>query len=296
MKKWIPLLALLICCMIWGTTFVAVKNISELIDPYLLATLRSLIAVLVLFPALLITKNKGSFFNRQAIKYGLITGLILGAIYVVQTIGMKFTSSNHSAFISSSAVIMIPIILVLAGKQKLNFKQISCIAVIALGLYLLTNTNDNQPYNIGDTITFFGAIICALHIILSGQYVRKTDFLGLVFYQFLFAGIISLIGLFVSSEITQTKILYQPTALKGLLYLGFFGTLICFFLTIWAQKFVSTITTAMIFSLEPVFAAISSFILLNEKLPPSEIVGAMFIIGGLILFNLIKSKSEIKTH
>ena len=259
MKKWIPLLALLICCMIWGTTFVAIKNISKLIDPYLLATLRSLIAVLVLFPALLITKNKGSFFNRQAIKYGLITGLILGAIYVVQTIGMKFTSSNHSAFISSSAVIMIPIILVLAGKQKLNFKQISCIAVIALGLYLLTNTNDN----LGDTITFFGAIICALHIILSGQYVRKTDFLGLVFYQFLFAGIISLIGLFVSSEITQTKILYQPTALKGLLYLGFFGTLICFFLTIWAQKFVSTITTAMIFSLEPVFAAITSFILLN---------------------------------
>ena len=52
----------------------------------------------------------------------------------------------------------------------------------------------------------------------------------------------------------------------------------------------------MIFSLEPVFAAITSFILLNEKLPPSEIVGAMFILGGLILFNLIKSKSEIKTH
>lgn len=296
MKKWIPLLALLICCMIWGTTFVAVKNISELIDPYLLATLRSLIAVLVLLPALLITKNKESFFNRQAIKYGLITGLILGGIYVVQTIGIKFTSSNHSAFISSSAVIMIPIFLVLAGKQKLNVKQISCIAVIALGLYLLTNTNDNQPYNIGDTITFFGAIICALHIILSGQYVRKTDFLGLIFYQFLFAAIISLIGLIVNSEITQTKILYQPAALNGLLYLGFFGTLICFFVTIWAQKFVSTISTAMIFSLEPVFAAISSFILLNEKLPPSEIVGAIFILGGLILFNLIKSKSEIKTH
>lgn len=296
MKKWIPLLALLLCCMIWGTTFVAIKNISQLIDPFLLATLRSLIAVLVLLPMLLITKKKESFFNRKAIKYGFITGLILGGIYVVQTIGMQYTSSNHSAFISSSAVIMIPIILVLAGKQKLNVKQISCITLIALGLYFLTNTNDHQPYNIGDTITFFGAIICALHIILSGQYVRKTDFLGLVFYQFLFSTLISLIGLIVNSEITQTKILYSSDAFNSLLYLGFFGTLICFFVTIWAQKFVSTITTAMIFSLEPVFAAFTSFILLNEKLPPSEIAGALLIIVGLILFNLIKTKTEIITH
>lgn len=296
MKRWIPLLALLICCMIWGTTFVAIKNISQLIDPYLLATLRSLIAVLVLFPVLLFTKKKESFFNKKAIKYGFITGLILGAIYVVQTIGMQFTSSNHSAFISSSAVIMIPIILVLVGKQKLNLKQVGCILLIAFGLYFLTNTNDNQPYNIGDTITFFGAIICALHIILSGHYVRKTDFLGLVFYQFLFSTLISLIGLIVSSSVSHSKIIYSPEALNSLLYLGFFGTLICFFVTIWAQKFVSTITTAMIFSLEPVFAAMTSFILLNEKLPPSEIVGALLIIGGLILFNLIKTEPEIVTH
>ena len=296
MKNWIPQLALLICCMIWGTTFVAIKNISKLIDPYLLATLRSLIAVIILFSALIFTKNKKSFFNKHAIKYGFITGLILGAIYVVQTIGMQFTSSNHSAFISSSAVIMIPIILVLAGKQTLNIKQIACIFLIAIGLYFLTNSNDTQPYNVGDTITFFGAIICALHIILSGQYVRKTDFLGLVFYQFLFSTLISFIGLLFNSEISETKILFDSKALNGLIYLGLFGTLVCFFVTIWAQKFVSTLTTAMIFSLEPVFAAITSFILLNEKLPPSEIGGAFIIIIGLILFNLIKSKSEIITH
>jgi drug/metabolite transporter (DMT)-like permease len=281
--------------MIWGTTFVAIKKISQLIDPYLLATLRSLLAVLVLFPILLL-KKKESFFNKQAIKYGFITGFILGGIYVVQTIGMQFTSSNHSAFISSSAVIMIPIILVLVGKQKLNLKQVGCILLIAIGLYFLTNSNDNQPYNIGDTITFFGAIICALHIILSGHYVRKTDFLGLVFYQFLFSALISFVGLTVNSTISHSKIVYSSEALTSLLYLGFFGTLICFFVTIWAQKYVSTITTAMIFSLEPVFAAMTSFILFNEKLPPSEVVGALIIISGLILFNLIKSKSEIITH
>jgi drug/metabolite transporter (DMT)-like permease len=261
MKKWIPPVALLLCCMIWGTTFVAIKKIAHLIDPYLLATLRSLLAVLVLFPVLLITKKKNVFFDKQAIKYGLITGITLGGIYVIQTMGMQFTSSNHSAFITSSAVIMVPLLLVLTGKQQLNLTQTACVFLIALGLYLLTNSNDNQPYNLGDTITFFGAIVCALHIILSGHFVRKTAFLGLIFYQFLFATIISFFGLLISKGINPSEINFSPLVINNVLYLGFFGTLLCFFITVWAQKFVSTITTAMIFSLEPVFAATTSFIL-----------------------------------
>ena len=293
MKKWIPHASLLICCMIWGTTFVAIKKISHLIDPYLLATLRSLLAVLVLFPILILTKKKHVFFNKQAVKYGFITGLILGGIYVIQTIGMQFTSSNHSAFITSSAVIMVPLILVVAGKQKLHFTQIACIVLIAFGLYFLTNTNDNQPYNVGDIITFFGAIVCASHIILSGHYVRKTEFLGLIFYQFLFAMIISFFGLLINKGISHTEINFSPTVINNVLYLGFFGTLLCFFVTVWAQKFVSTITTAMIFSLETVFAATTSFIVLQESLSLLEIIGGIAIMLGLITYNLLNSKSGI---
>ncbi|NDF60862.1 MAG: EamA family transporter [Crocinitomicaceae bacterium] len=250
----------------------------------------------MLFPILIITKKKNVFFDKQAIKFGLITGIILGGIYVIQTLGMQFTSSNHSAFITSSAVIMVPLLLVLTGKQQLNFTQIACILLIALGLYLLTNSNDNQPYNLGDTITFFGAIVCALHIILSGHFVRKTEFLGLIFYQFLFAMIISFFGLLISKGINPSEINFSPLVINNVLYLGFFGTLLCFFITIWAQKFVSTITTAMIFSLEPVFAATTSFILLHESLTLIEILGGIVILLGLIAFNFLDSKSGVASN
>ena len=103
MKKWIPPVALLLCCMVWGTTFVAIKKIAHLIDPYLLATLRSLLAVIVLFPILIITNKKNVFFDKQAIKYGLITGIILGGIYVIQTLGMQFTNSVY--FLNCSRLI-----------------------------------------------------------------------------------------------------------------------------------------------------------------------------------------------
>lgn len=296
MKKWIPHVSLLICCMIWGTTFVAIKKISLLIDPYLLATLRSLLAVLVLLPTLLILKKKHVFFDIQAIKYGFITGLILGAIYVIQTTGMQFTSSNHSAFITSSAVIMVPIIVVFTGKQKLHFTQIACIVLIAFGLYFLTNTKDNQPYNVGDLITFFGAMVCASHIILSGRYVRKTEFLGLIFYQFLFSMLTSLCGMLIHHEISHTEINFSPLVINNVLYLGFFGTLVCFFVTVWAQKFVSTITTAMILSLEPIFAATTSYIVLQESLSSLEIIGGVAIILGLITFNILDAKSGVGSN
>jgi drug/metabolite transporter (DMT)-like permease len=293
MKKWIPIIALLICCMIWGTTFVAIKHISTKIDPYLLSTLRSLIAIVILFPFIIFSKNRISLFNKTAAKYGFITGLILGAIYIVQTIGMQFTSSNHSAFISSSAVIMIPLLLVLSKKQTLNLQQIFAIIIIACGLFFLTNSNDDLPFNNGDTITFFAAFICALHILLSGRYVRKTDFLGMVFYQFLFAAIVSIIGLFINSQLIGTKIVFDKMVVNSVLYLGLFGTLVCFFVTIWAQKYISTLTTAMIFSLEPIFAAITSFIILNEQLSKIEIIGAFGIIVGLVYFNLLKNQVEL---
>ena len=188
---------------------------------------------------------------------------------------------------------MIPLLLVLSKKQTLNLKQIVAIIIIASGLFFLTNSNDDQPFNSGDTITFFGAFICALHILLSGRYVRKTDFLGMVFYQFLFAAVVSIIGLFINSKLLGTKIVFDKMVVNSVLYLGLLGTLVCFFVTIWAQKYISTLTTAMIFSLEPIFAAITSFIILNEQLSKLEIIGGIGIIVGLLYFNLIKNNVEL---
>ena len=81
-----------------------------------------------------------------------------------------------------------------------------------------------------------------------------------------------------------------------MLYLGFFGILVCFFVKVWAQKFVSTITTAMILSLEPIFAATTSFIVLHESLSLLEIIGGIAIILGLITYNRLDAKSGVTSN
>lgn len=290
MKKWIPAVSLLICCMIWGTTFVAVKEVSSKINPFLLSTLRSCIAVLVLLPILLIFNKKATLKNKAAIRNGATLGGILASIYVIQTIGLQFTSSTHSAFITCSAVLMVPLMLVFFGGQKLNYKQIISIVIVSIGLYFLTSTNINDPFNIGDFVTFIGAIICAVQMIAAGYYVRKTEFIGLIFYQFLFSAIISLTGLLVNQLITQQEIQFEPSAYFGVFYLGILGTLFCFFVTVWAQKYISTIYTAMIFSLEPVFASISSYTYYGKVFTILEVIGGIGIIMGLIIYNLPNKK------
>ncbi len=284
MKKQIPILALLVCCMIWGSTFVIIKNVSTEIDPYLLSTFRNGIATFILLMYIFISRKKELLKNKKSIKKGFILGFFLAGIYIVQTIGLKFTSSNHSAFITSSAVIIVPLILVIFGKHKITKQQIISISVIVVGLYFLTNIGTTNTYNTGDIITFIGAFVCAIHIILSGIYVRKTDFLSLVFYQFLFGTIVSLVALGLNSR--GNVIQFETGFLREILYLGIVGTFFCFFVTVWAQKYVSTIFTMMIFSLEPVFASISSYIYNGEIFTQIEVYGAICIFLGLIFYSI----------
>jgi drug/metabolite transporter (DMT)-like permease len=285
----LPILAILGCCLIWGTTFTVVKDVSKSIDPFLLSGLRNLIATLALFIYLGITKNWKNLLNKDSLKSGFVLGVLLGTIYISQTIGIIFTSANHSAFITCSAVIMVPIILFLFGWEKFNRKQTLSIIMVAIGLFLLTLKSGLSGFNLGDLITLAAAVICAIHIVFSGLYVRKYNFLSLIFYQFFFAGLVSFAGLFSKQSLNNfPPILCENDALFNVLYLGLLGTLFCYFVTVWGQKHISTTYIALIFSLEPLFASVTNYIILNEVFTKKEFIGAVIIFGGILLYSIPK--------
>ncbi len=288
-KSKIPVIAIFSCCLVWGTTFVIVKDSSTLIDPFLLSTFRNLIATIVLAIYILIRKKTDALKDKKTLLYGGILGILLAAIYIIQTVGLIYTSSNHSAFISCSAVIMVPIFLFFMGWQKFILKQVLAIFVVTGGLILLTYHPGSTSFNLGDILTFIAAIICAFHLIFAGHYVRKVDFLSLIFYQFFIAAIVSSLGLFVNANfISKTPILFHPDSINNVLYLGFVGTLFCYFVTVWGQKRVSTMYTALIFSLEPIFASITSYFILGELFNTNEFIGATLIFLGIIYYSLPK--------
>ncbi len=163
--------------------------------------------------------------------------------------------------------------------------------VVLVGLFLLTY-DFSTAINVGDSITLITAISLAFHIILSGKYVKKTDVSALVFYQFLSASVISLVGFALTNE---GEVILNQKSVLSLLYLAFLGTLFCYFASIWVLKYVSVLKVSIIFSLEPVFAAIFAYIALREILNFQEIVGSIIILFGIFLYQLQNRLKRPKT-
>jgi drug/metabolite transporter (DMT)-like permease len=285
----IPVIAIFSCTLIWATTFAIIKKSLTLIDPFLLSFFRNSIAAFFLLAYIIYSKNNAILKDKKALFHGSILGVLLAAIYIIQAIGLSHTTSNRSALISCSEVIMVPVFLYFIGWQKFTLKQILAIVIITGGLIILTYEPGMSSFNMGDILIFLSAIICAFHLIFAGHYVRNTNFLSLIFYQFLSGAIVSLFSIgFMMLFKDNSQILFQSSSISHILYLSLFGTLFCYFITVWGQKRVSTIYTTLIFSIEPIFASTTSYFVLGEYFSTNEFLGATLILIGLIYYSLPK--------
>lgn len=289
MKNIKPIILVILCCIVWGTTFTVVKETSDKLNPFILSTSRNLIASILLLIYLIVSKKFKILNNKKGFINGSVIGFILAVIYISQTIGIEYTTANNSAFITSISVVMVPLILIICRKATLNYKQVSAITIVMIGLYYLTVKSSFDSLNQGDLITLGASFVCAVHIIISGYYVNKTEFLALIFYQFFTAFIVSIIGYFIFKSPPESISLFDSNiVLIRVLYLGIFGTLFCYFITVWSQKYIGSIFLALIFSLEPIFASITNFIVLGEKFNSRELTGAIIIFAGIILYSVSK--------
>lgn len=268
---------------VWGSTFFIIKDAVSSVNPFLIVFSRTSIAAFAMVLFLLI-KNKKSLLNSSALKNGAILGILLATIYGSQTIGLKFTSSGHSAFVTGSAVIVVPILLFVLFRQKITSYDFLSGLIVLVGLFLLTY-DFKTSINIGDIITIITTISFAAHTVFAGRFVKKTQVLPMIAYQFVFAALASLIALLMAGSVSLA---ISSQAFTSLLYLGFVGTLFCYFVSVWAQQHVSSIKVALIFTLEPVFAAIFAYFAANEVLTGKEMLGAVLILAGVTFYQLHK--------
>jgi len=281
---------LILVSIVWGSTFLIVKDAVDSVNENMIVFVRCVLAFGAMFGYMLI-KDRKKLFNKKGFVYGSILGILLAITYTSQTIGLKFTSTGHSAFITSSAVIVVPMILFVLYKFKLFKIDIIAVLIVFVGLFLLTYDTETS-INVGDLITIITAISAAFHIVFAGRVVKKTDALSIITWQFFAASLVSLIAFF----ITNTEpVVFSSKSVISLVYLGLIGTLFCYFVSVWVQKYVSSLKVAVIFSLEPVFASIFGYFILAEVLNVKELFGAGFILLGVIVHSIVKARLEKKT-
>ena len=276
---------LLLVTIVWGSTFFIIKDTVNTVNPYMIVFIRSLLAFSVIFLFTILSK-KGKLLNTKIFLQGITLGLFLGISYMAQTVGLQYTSTGHSAFITSSAVVVVPFILFFFFKAKIVAIDWISILIVFGGLFLLTYDLETS-INKGDIITILSAVSGAMHLVLAGRFIQKSETFPLVSYQFLGTALFS----FIAWSATGA----EPVSITlrsgiSLVYLGLFGTLFCFFIVVWVQKYLSSLKTVVILSLEPVFAAIFGYFIIHETLNTKELTGTFLILAGVLLHSILKNK------
>lgn len=277
---------LFLVSLIWGSTFFIIKDTVTTVNESFIVFARTGIAFIALLAYNLI-KNPKKIRQKRAFLYGTILGFLLASIYLSQTIGLKYTSTGHSAFITGSAVVIVPFLLFTLFKHQILRIDLVAVGIVVGGLFFLTYDIETD-INIGDIITLITAFSLAFHIVFAQRFVKKADAGIIVLYQFMGAMVASLVAfLFTNPEIPQLSF----SSGLSLLYLGFIGTLVCYFITVWVQQFVPAIKVSIILATEPIFAALCSYIFIHETLNLREFIGASLILTGVIAHNWIKHRA-----
>jgi drug/metabolite transporter (DMT)-like permease len=268
----VPSVVLLSAVLIWGTTFVLVKDTLQYVDPLSLVASRFAIAFLVLLAALLYKKEKVDFGTARD---GAILGILLLVGYASQTIGLNYTTPSKSAFITGLFVVLIPVFMLFLGKRLARREWMAAIVAFA-GLALLTYKPGFET-NFGDMITLVTAASFALQIIFIGEYVKTRNLHALITVQL---GVVAIIGM-VLAGLTGPRITAQ--AVPAILFLAFFATFFGFIAQAWAQKRVAQVKAGIILAMEPVFAALFSYVTAAEQFSAMQIAGSLLILAGIML-------------
>ena len=289
MKKILGILGLVTVTIIWGGGFVVSDIALQSFTPFQILFIRFLIGAFCMgVPA----RKERKTITKEEIFCGFLLGAALFSGFALQILGLQYTTASKNAFLTATNVVMVPFIAFLLERKKIELKSIAGAILALSGAGILSLTSDFSV-GLGDSLTLFCAIGFAFQIYLTGKYVHRIRPAILNFMQMLSAAILSFIGLLFSGRITLTGV--SSSGLLAMLYLGVVSTTVCYFLQIWAQKYVDESKSAIILSLEAVFGTVFSVILLQEEVTGRMLLGSLTIFLAVLVSEVSIKKRESRT-
>ncbi len=285
-------LLLIAVTFIWGSTFVLIKNALADISPLLFNAVRMTLAGLAL--GIVYWKNLRKM-NRLEFLDGMLVALMMYLGYEFQTSGLRLTTPSKSALLTGMSVVLVPLILHFGWRKHVSKWTIFGVLIAFAGLIFLTLPAGAsrgfavRDINRGDLLSFLCAVCFAFQIILVGHASERHGFEPIAFLQV--AGAAAL--MFATVPIAEhAHVTWSPVVIWAILVTGLLGTAAAFTVQAWAQQFMPATNTALIFLLEPVFASATSFVVLGERLNIRSSIGAVLILAGVVLSELLGSQDH----
>lgn len=287
-KKTGSALLLLLVALIWGTAFVAQSKGMDHVGAFTYNCSRSFIGGVVLLPVLPLLKRAGGGEERApsgrvTLMGGLCCGLALCAASTLQQIGIGMTTAGKAGFITALYIVIVPV-MGLFLHRRVHAGVWVCVAAAIAGFYLLS-VKEGFSVGTGDLFVLGCAFVFSVHILVIDRFNAKgADAVKMSCIQFFVVGIISLPVMLIAESPSIADI---KGAALSVLYAGVMSSGVAYTLQIIAQKHADPTAATLIMSLESVFAAISGWLILGERLSGRELAGCGVVLAAVIAAQLL---------
>lgn len=265
----------------WGTSYYLTDLCLQDLPPMCLNAFRFLSAFLVL--GIVFHKNLRSL-NRVTLRYSLLIGTALTGTYVFYGYGVSLTSLSNAGFICALPVVITPVFAFIINRTRPSRKLLLCLLMCAAGLGLLT-LNDQLRPALGDIICLGVPVCYAIDLLLTEKAVQQSgvDALGLGVCQL---GVVGVITLAMSLFLEKPHLPTTSVTWSSALFLGLICTGVAFVIQSVQQQYTTASHVGLIFTLEPVFAAVVAYYLADEVLNPRSYVGMALMLLSLVVMEV----------
>jgi drug/metabolite transporter (DMT)-like permease len=281
-------LLLLLTAAIWGFAFVAQRLGAQYVGALTFNAIRFALGSISLIPLIIYfdKRNKNNYSNDMTIGVntsktiisGILVGIVLYIASTLQQIGITYTTAGKASFITGLYIVLVPVIGIFL-KHKISKNSWFGVLFAVVGLYVLS-INENFTISYGDLLEVICSIFFAVHILIIDHFSNKIDPLKLSCIQFVTCSFLSLITAIIFETITISGTL---SALIPILYGGLLSVGVAYTLQVVAQKNAKPSHAAIILSMESVFGAIGSAIILGERMSTRGYMGCILILVGILI-------------
>ena len=272
-------LMLFLITFIWGSTFVTGKLVLAQVSPLQMMVIRFGLSSIVFLGI-----GRGRMFPIawRSVAKAAFLGLLLFLGFIAQTIGLQWTTASKSAFITGMMVVLVPILQVLVERKSPKIGNIVGVLIVAAGLWSLTSPRGGT-FNAGDALTLLCAVFFTGYIVYLDMISPEMTALQLTFVHVGVAGLLSLISLLLFDSV---KISLDTRGIGLILYLTLFSTVLTTLVQTRFQKETTPTRAAIIFTIEPVVAALLAYAILHDELGVAGVAGGVLIVVGVLVSEL----------
>ena len=281
---------LLLAAMIWGAAFTAQSIGAESVPPFTFLAARSWIGTAVLFPVLRLMERKehhgtenpsSAASKKEVLAGGALCGFFLFAASAAQQIGIAYTTTAKSGFLTAMYVVIVPVIYTFIHRKGSLKIWLSVLLAVA-GLYLLCMT-ESLSLGFGDLVTLLCALLFSFQIMCVNRYVRRIGAVRLTLCQFFFEAVFATVCSLAAEQPTKEGMLKAALAIA---YAGVMSSGAGYTLQTIGQSRVNPAAASIAMSMESVFSALTGWIILGQALSGREITGCAVMLAAIILAEL----------